>query len=123
MTRTEPIIAVKNVAESSRWYQRLLDCKSTHGGDSFEILQDENGTVILCLHHWGEHEHPTMLDPAIPAGNGLILYFRVSDLDKTWANASRLKDGIEQPPHYNPNSGKQQFALRDPDGYYLIVSA
>lgn len=123
MTRTEPIIAVQNVAASSRWYQQLLDCESVHGGDTFEILQDKDGTVILCLHHWGEHEHPTMTDPGLSAGNGLILFFRVSDLDKAWANASRLETGIEQAPHHNPNSGRQQFTLRDPDGYYLIVSA
>jgi len=123
MTRTEPIIAVQSVAASSRWYQQLLDCKSAHGGDTFEILQDKDGTVILCLHHWGEHEHPTMIGPGLSAGNGLILFFRVSDLDKAWANASHLETGIEQAPHHNPNSGRQQFTLRDPDGYYLIVSA
>ena len=38
MIRTEPIIGVKNVGESSKWYQRLLNCKGTHGGSTFEIL-------------------------------------------------------------------------------------
>lgn len=63
MTRTETIIAVKNVVISSNWYQELLDCKTSHGGDSFEILTDRDDTVILCLHKWGEHNHPTMADP------------------------------------------------------------
>lgn len=123
MTRTEPIIAVKDVAASSRWYQQLLDCRGTHGGNTFEILEDKDSTVILCLHHWGEHDHPSMMDASIPAGNGLILYFRVSDLDQTWNNALDMKINIEQAPHLNLNSGQQQFTLRDPDGYYLIVSA
>lgn len=122
MTRTETIIAVKQVKKSSGWYQRLLDCESGHGGDTFELLKDKDGTVLLCLHTWGEHEHPSMMDPLIPIGNGLILYFRVSDINGTWENAVRLKLETEQGLHFNPNSGKQQFILRDPDGYYIIVS-
>ena len=27
------------------------------------------------------------------------------------------------PPHVNPNTGTKEFALRDPDGYYVMVSA
>lgn len=123
MTRTETIIAVDNVSKSSKWYQELLGCESSHGGDTFEILKNQNGTVILCLHRWGEHEHPTMANPKIPVGNGLILYFRVTDLDKIWENAMRLKLNIEKEPHLNPNSGERQFTLRDLDHYYIIISA
>jgi hypothetical protein len=123
MTRSEPIIAVKSVRKSSEWYQELLDCKSAHGGDTFEILTDEDGTVILCLHKWGEHDHPTMADPAITAGNGLILYIRVSDLNKIWGNAIKLKATVEGYPSINPNSGREQFTLRDLDNYYLMISA
>ncbi|PST83126.1 glyoxalase [Pedobacter yulinensis] len=122
MIRTEPIIAVKNVEESSRWYQRLLGCQSMHGGDTFEILADTDGTVLLCLHRWGEHDHPTMTRPLPGTGHGLILYFRVQELGQVWQNAVSLKLQIEQKPHLNPNSGKRQFSLRDPDKYYLIIS-
>ena len=122
MTRLETIIAVKDVAGSSKWYQNLLGCKSSHGGDTFEILTDVDGTVILCLHRWGDHEHPTMTDPNIAVGNGLILYFRVLDLHEVWNNAVRLNLSVEQEPHVNENSGQKQFILRDMDGYYLIVS-
>jgi hypothetical protein len=122
MTRTETIIAVKNVVESSKWYQQLLDCNSSHGGNTFEMLTDSDDTVILCLHKWGEHEHPTMADPKITIGNGLILYIRVSDLKKIWENAKALNADIHQEPHLNPNSGQTQFTLRDLDGYYLMIS-
>jgi hypothetical protein len=30
--RPQPLIAVTDVEASSRWYQRLLGCKSAHGG-------------------------------------------------------------------------------------------
>jgi catechol 2,3-dioxygenase-like lactoylglutathione lyase family enzyme len=122
MTRLETIIAVKDVAKSSKWYQDLLGLKSKHGGDTFEMLANEKGEVILCLHHWGEHDHPTMKDPQITVGNGLILFFRVSDLNKVWNEAVRLDFALEQSPHLNENSGQQQFILRDLDNYYLIIS-
>lgn len=122
MTRLETIIAVKDVAKSSKWYQDLLNLKSNHGGDSFEMLANENETVILCLHKWDEHDHPTMKDPSIEVGNGLILYFRVSDLKEVWERATKLSLDYEQEPHLNENSGQQQFSLRDLDGYYLMIS-
>lgn len=49
MTRTESIIAVKDVQKSSEFYQNLLNCQSRHGGETFEILTDGD-VVILCLH-------------------------------------------------------------------------
>jgi hypothetical protein len=122
ITRLETIIAVKDVAKSSKWYQNLLNLRSNHGGDSFEMLADNNGAVILCLHRWDEHDHPTMKDPSINVGNGLILYFRVSDLKEVWDKATILNLDIEQEPHLNNNSGQQQFTLRDLDNYYLIIS-
>ncbi len=123
MIRTETIIAVKDVAGSSIWYQALLGCDSGHGGDTFEVLRDADGTVVLCLHKWAAHEHPTMRNPEIPVGNGIILYIKVFDLDKIWDNAGKMEVNIEEEPHYNNNSGKMQFTLRDPDRYYLIISA
>jgi hypothetical protein len=122
MTRLETIIAVENVSKSSAWYQQVLGLKSNHGGDTFEMLADKNDCVILCLHKWGEHEHPTLTDPTITKGNGLILYFRVTNFLDIWNKVVRLNLTVEQEPHFNENSGQQQFILRDLDGYYLIIS-
>ncbi len=38
--RAQPINAVRE-AESSRWYQELLNCRSGHGGPRFERLRGE----------------------------------------------------------------------------------
>lgn len=122
MIKNQPIIGVQDVERSAHWYQTLLNCKGTHGGDTFEMLTDENDDIFLCLHKWGEHEHPTLSDASITPGNGLILYLQVQDLDKIWNNARELKANIEEPPHLNPNSGKRQFCLRDLDGYYLMIT-
>lgn len=122
MTRSEPIIAVENVRKSSVWYQLLFMCKSSHGGDVFEILKDSDGTVILCLHRWGDHNHATLSNPKEGAGNGIILFFRVTDLNQVWENAQKLGASIERELHFNENSLKNQFTLRDPDNYFLIIS-
>lgn len=121
MVNAETIIAVENVPNSSKFYQDLLECKSAHGGENFEILTSNN-IVILCLHKWGEHEHPTMLNAEKESGNGLILFFRVDNLTQIFENAKKLKANIEKEIHYNENSLKNQFTLRDLDGYYLIIS-
>ena len=122
MTRTEIIIGVGNVQKSSKWYQELLNCKSNHGGETFEILADHDDTVILSLHKWGEHEHPTLTNSKIQAGNGLILYIKVDNLKMVWDKAQELNAIIETPPHLNKNSGMEEFAIRDLDGYYLLIS-
>jgi uncharacterized glyoxalase superfamily protein PhnB len=121
MIRVEPIIGVEDVARSSSWYQQLFSFESQHGGDTFEMLAETDGTIVLCLHKWGKHDHPTLTDPTM-AGNGLILYFRVDDLDQIWKKAQQLQATIELELHINPNSGEREFALRDPDGYYLLIS-
>lgn len=122
MIKNEPIIGVRDVEKSAAWYQQLLECKGSHGGDTFEMLTDNDGEVFLCLHKWGEHQHPTLSRPDIEAGNGLILYLRVLNLDKVWKNAHELGAHIEEPIQRNPNSGKEQFCLRDLDGYYLMIT-
>ena len=121
MIKTELVIAVEDVEKSSAWYQNLLHCKGAHGGDIFEILTDDTGRHILSLHKWAEHAHPTLSNPKITAGNGLILYFVVNNLDLIWENAKQLNAKIEEEPHLNNNSGRWEFSVRDLDGYFVSV--
>lgn len=123
MIKAEPIIAVAEVEKSSKWYQQLLNCKSAHGGNVFEILTDESGAQILSLHKWGEHDHRTLTAPGSSTGNGLILYFVVDNIKTIWANALALEAKIEEEPHLNTNSGRMEFSLRDLDGYYVSVTS
>ena len=61
-------------------------------------------------------------DNATP-GNGLLLFFRVDDFDMALKRARVLVARLEEEPHANPNTGTQEFSLRDPDGYYVTISA
>jgi hypothetical protein len=57
------------------------------------------------------------------AGNGLLLFFRVDDFEMALQRARTLVSRIDEEPHVNPATGTKEFALRDPDGYYVMVSA
>jgi predicted enzyme related to lactoylglutathione lyase len=61
-------------------------------------------------------------DQALP-GNGIILFFRVDDFAKALTRARALVSQLEQEPDMNPATGTREFALRDPDGYYVTISA
>ena len=125
MRRTWTIIGVGDVPGSFQWYQSLLGLPETAPahGDFGQIL-DSDGTVLLCLHEWGAHEHPPLASPdhAQP-GNGLLLFFRVDDFDMALPRARALVARLEEEPHVNPNTGTTEFSLRDLDGYYVTISA
>ena len=124
MKRLWTIIGVADVARSFRWYQQLLgQQQTTPVHDDFGQIVDTDGTVLLCLHQWGAHEHPPLSSPsAAQPGNGLLLFFRVDDFDDALARARAIVDRLAEEPNLSPNTGTREFALRDPDGYYVMVS-
>lgn len=120
--KVDPIIAVNNVKTSSKWYQDIFDCRSMHGGNEFDILVSENDEIVLCLHKWGEHDHPTMKSPDNNSGNGLILYFRTENIEKIRENLRKMNYNVEEEIHLSLNSRRKEFSLRDPDDYYLTIA-
>ena len=125
MKRTWTIIGVANVAASFKWYQSLLGLPATTPAhDFFGQLLDSDGTVLLCLHEWGAHDHPSLTSPdhAKP-GNGLLLFFRVDDFTEALSRARVLVSALDEEPHVNPSTGTGEFALRDPDGYHVMIRA
>ena len=122
MTKLDPIIAVKDIEASSKWYQSVFECRSMHGGKEFDILVSEIDDVLICLHKWGEHQHPTMVNPGIAPGNGLILYFRTQNMGKIRQNVEKMGYPVELDIHLNPNSTKMEFSIKDLDGYYLTIT-
>jgi catechol 2,3-dioxygenase-like lactoylglutathione lyase family enzyme len=123
--RTWTVIGVADVARSLKWYQSLFgQPEAPPAHDYFGQVLDADGTVLLCLHQWGAHEHPTLTSPDhVQPGNGLLLFFRVDDFDETLQRARALVDALEEEPNVSPNTHTREFAMRDPDGYYVMVSA
>ena len=126
MQRLWTIIGVADVAASYAWYASLLGQTDAPGPahPDFGQICDADGTVLLCLHEWGAHEHPPLTSPGLATpGNGLLLFFRVDDFDAALAGVRARGEHLEEEPHLNPNTRTMEFSLRDPDGYYVSISA
>jgi catechol 2,3-dioxygenase-like lactoylglutathione lyase family enzyme len=125
MIRSWTIIGVADVASSFRWYQTLLGLPvAAPSHNYFGQVVDSDGTVLLCLHQWGAHQHPTLTSPKrAEPGNGLLLFFRIESFELALAAARALTERLEEEPSLNPNTGRMEFSLRDPDGYFVTVSA
>ena len=124
----QPLICVGDVAASSRWYQRLLGCQSSHGGAHYERLL-WNNRLILQLHAWDvEHHHGPTGDPSVAHGNGLLPWFEIQDLDAALTRAADLQARVVLPRHRNPPDGDGgpnhwEVWLRDPDDYTIILAS
>jgi hypothetical protein len=68
---------------------------------------------------------PSLLDESQRGtpGNGLLLFFRVDDFALALQRARALVTRLEEEPHVNPNTQTRDFSLRDPEGYYVTISA
>ena len=130
MMRPQPLIAVTNVEASSRWYQRLLGCRSAHGGKEYDRLVSGDNRLILQLHHFDiTHHHPPIGNPADrPYGNGVLLWFELDDFDEAVNRVRELKADVILPRHRNPpdsDGGPNHWEiwLRDPDGYTVVLAS
>jgi predicted enzyme related to lactoylglutathione lyase len=127
--RPQPLIAVADVEATSRWYQRLLGCQSAHGGPEYERLEN-NGTLIMQLHHWEvDHDHGAVGDPDDrPYGNGVLLWFEIDDFDAAVTRANELGAEVVLAPHRNPPDGQggpnhREIWLKDPNGYVVVLAS
>ena len=121
MKRTWTIIGVSDVPGSFKWYQSLFGQPETPPGhDHFGQILDTDGTVLLCLHQWGAHEHPSLMSPdEAPPGNGLLFLsrrrFRHGTEKGTRSRHPARRGAAREPEHSNrgvltPGSGR---ILRD----------
>ena len=121
----QPLIAVRDVRASSRWYQHLLAAGSLpeheHRDTYNGILCD--GQMILQLHAWDEEHHPNLVNAdAAPCGHGVLLWFEVDDFDAAVGRARSIRAQVVEEPHVNPNAGHREIWLRDPDGYVVVIA-
>ncbi len=128
--KPQPLIAVRDVEASSRWYQTLLGCRGDHGGPEYDRLIDRDGRLIMQLHDWGvEHHHGEIGDPTVPPGNGVLLWFEVEDFDAAVARSEQLDAPIVMPVHRNPPDGQpggpehRELWIKDRDGYTVVIAS
>jgi catechol 2,3-dioxygenase-like lactoylglutathione lyase family enzyme len=118
----QPLIAVHDVAATSRWYQDVLGLASGHGGPDYEQLM-AGEALALQLHHWNPQEHPHLGDPALgPCGNGVMLWFHEAAVAQAYERAVAHGAEVLWALHVNPLAQHREFSLRDPNGYVVVVS-
>jgi catechol 2,3-dioxygenase-like lactoylglutathione lyase family enzyme len=116
------MVVVHDVVASSRFYQRVLGAESGHGGNEYEqIVRD--GEILLQLHDIDvEHHHGRLADPDGPLGNGVLLWFEVSDFEATVQQLRAAGASVVRDVHTNPNASQQEIWVRDPDGYLVVLA-
>jgi catechol 2,3-dioxygenase-like lactoylglutathione lyase family enzyme len=123
--QSQPLIAVRDVRASSRWYQRLLGADGLPEHEHRDVYEriSGDGHLILQLHAWDEEHHPNLVNAdAAPCGHGVLLWFEVDDFDAAVERAGSLKAQVVEEPHVNPNAGHREIWLRDPDGYVVVIA-
>jgi catechol 2,3-dioxygenase-like lactoylglutathione lyase family enzyme len=123
---SQPLIAVRDVRASSRWYAELLGAESLPDHSHREIYDRIicAGRLVLQLHAWDEEDHPNLVDRNRAApGHGIVLWFEVPDFDTAVARARRLGAEIIEEIHFNPAPRHREIWLRDPDGYVLVLAS
>jgi len=124
--RAQPLIAVKSVRASSRWYRELLEFDSLpeHPHRDFYDRMQRDGQLVLQLHAWDAEDHPNLTNAdAAPPGHGVLLWFEVSNFDAIVERARELQAAVLLEPHFNPNPKHREMWLRDPDGYVVVIAS
>lgn len=124
--QVQPLIAVKDVRASSRWYAELLGADSlpehSHR-DLYDRIQCA-GHMVLQLHAWDDDDHPNLTNPdAARPGHGVLLWFEVSDFDLAVERARALHAEVILEPHVNPRPRHREMWLRDLDGYMVVIAS
>lgn len=126
IVEAQPLIAVRDVRVSSRWYTELL------GGDSLPDHSHRDvydriccsGRLVLQLHAWDEEDHPNLVNAnATTPGHGVLLWFEVTEFDAAVKRARGLRAEIIDEPHVNPAPRHREIWLRDPDGYVVVIAS
>ena len=116
------MLSCASVSASSAWYQRALGLTSAHGGDEYEMLMDGD-TLVLQLHHIGDHHHPHLVRPGEPLGNGVVVWFESSHYVATVDRIRASGADVLEDDHVNENAHHREIWVRDPDGYVVVVSS
>lgn len=126
MVEAQPLIAVRNVRASSRWYGQLLAADSLPDHSHRDVYDRIlcSGRLLLQLHAWDEEDHPNLVNAdAAPSGHGVLLWFQVDDFDAAVERARALDAEIVEEPHTNPAPQHREIWLRDPDGYVVVIAS
>jgi catechol 2,3-dioxygenase-like lactoylglutathione lyase family enzyme len=127
--RPQPLIAVRDVMASTRWYSTLLGLRAlgeteedTHGNVYNRLLSGQE--LVLQLHSWDDEQHPNLVgEHAAKHGHGVLLWFEVADFDAAVKRAAGLAAEVVAEPHVNPGPRHREIWIRDLDGYVVVIAS
>jgi hypothetical protein len=122
----QPLIAVRNVRTSSRWYAELVGADALPDHPHRDVYDRiwRSGRLLLQLHAWDADDHPNLVNAdAAPPGHGVVLWFQVDDFDAAVERARRLGAQIVEDAHFNPAPRHREIWLRDLDGYAAVLAS
>jgi hypothetical protein len=125
--RPQPLLAVRDVPASARWYAALLNAtrtselmESDHDHLYDRLLVD--GALVLQLHAWDLENHPNLIDPNSGRnGHGVLVWFELDDLDAAVARARAMRAEVVEDVHVNAAPRHREMWLRDLDGYLVVI--
>jgi len=126
VVEAQPLVAVRDVRASSRWYGELLgaDALPEHSHRDVYDRISRAGRLLLQLHAWDVEDHPNLKDAgAAPVGRGVLLWFQVADFDAALERVRGLGAEIIEGPLVNPAPRHREIWLRDPDGYVVVLAS
>lgn len=120
--KPQPMITVRSVPDSAKWYQQVLGFESAHGGDEYEQLVS-GGRLVLQLHNLEpDMNHDALLKPGDVPGQGVLLWFKTKDFEGALERIQQAGVIPEVAPYLNEYAQHMEVWLRDPDGYRVVVA-
>lgn len=126
--KAQPILAVRDVRASARWYAAILGSAEPSGSPPSDhehvyrriYVGDE---MVLQLHAWDVENHPNLIDAnRAPVGHGVLVWFEVDDYAAATGRARAIGAHIIEET-VNPNAQHHELWLRDADGYVVVLAS
>ncbi len=124
--QAQPLIAVRSVRESTRWYGELLGAETLPEHPHRDLYDRvfSSGQLVLQIHAWDAEHHPNLMNAgAAPVGHGVVLWFQVNDFDAAMERVRAMRVEIIEGPYVNPAPQHREIWLRDPDGYVIVLAS
>ena len=125
---SQPLLSVRDVEASGRFYCELLGARDGHGGGhgngprEYERIQIDD-VLVLQLHAVDvAHHHGGLAQDGVPLGNGVAVWFSTDAFDAAVERVRALGAPLVHDVHANPNARQREIWLRDPDGYLVVLS-
>ena len=110
------------LSKQAIWYQSLFGQPETPPGhDDFGQMLDTDGTVLLCLHQWGAHEHPSSMSPDAAPAPARRCWRRSPSSPTRWSWTSARRAGTRGEGRRRTVDGGRWRSYRPPSNSWIVL--